>query len=83
MTKASQPARLYVKMNEAAAMFGVGRSALYLMSQRKEIRIYKFGGASILKISEIEDLIKSRVMQHDVPGGLAGGPEHTNTTRGV
>jgi len=59
-----------VKMNEAAIMFGISRSALYRINSRYEIQIYKFGGASLLKISEIEDRIKSSVPQHNVPGRL-------------
>jgi len=50
-------------------MFGISRSAHYRINSRYEIQIYKFGGASLLKISEIEDRIKSSVSQHNVPRG--------------
>lgn len=68
--------RKFVKMNDATKMFAVSRTCLYNMSKRGEIRIYKFGGASLLKVSEIEELIESRVLQWDEPGGPAGGLEN-------
>lgn len=49
---------LYVRIAHAPEIFGIGISTIYGMSDRGEIKIYKRGSTSLIKVEEMERAIE-------------------------
>jgi len=49
---------LYVRVSECKATFGISRSTIYEMASRGDVRIYKVGGAALLKVAEVAQMIE-------------------------
>jgi excisionase family DNA binding protein len=52
------PKPIFVRVADAKAVFGIGRSTVYEMVKRKEITIHKRGKTALLKVEEVERAIE-------------------------
>jgi excisionase family DNA binding protein len=51
----------FIKVKEAAALYGIGRTLLYTAIQNKELKAYKPNGRDfLLKVVELEKWIESK-----------------------
>lgn len=55
----ASPAPLYVRVADSQAVFGIHRSTIYKLAQRGQLTIHKVGAASLLRVAEVEDMIRS------------------------
>ncbi len=51
---------LYIRVSDSQNIFGIHPSTIYRLARAGEITIYKRGGSSFLRISEIEQWIEGR-----------------------
>ncbi|WP_226622621.1 helix-turn-helix domain-containing protein [Alloyangia pacifica] len=51
---------LYVRMAHAQEVFGIHRVTFYRWAEAGQIRVYKRGAMSLLKVAEIEAFLENR-----------------------
>lgn len=52
----------YARIHECKEMFGISRATVYRMKDRGQIRIFKVGSVSLVKVAELEELIERNVL---------------------
>ena len=52
--------RIYASVKDSQALFSVSPNTIYRAAKKDQITIYKAGGRSLLKISEVCDWIEGR-----------------------
>ena len=57
-----------VRIPQAAQMIGVGRSTLYALIARGELKAIKIGRSTVIATSELRDLIERQGREHDLVG---------------
>ncbi|MCP4243916.1 MAG: helix-turn-helix domain-containing protein [bacterium] len=58
MSTSAKP--LYVRLAKAQEVFGLHRSTFYRWAKAGEVKIYKRGPISLLKVAEVEALIEGK-----------------------
>ncbi len=48
---------LFVRVSDCPTVFGISRATIYRWKNAGDVKIFKRGGASFVKVSEMEDLI--------------------------
>jgi excisionase family DNA binding protein len=51
----------FIKINDAARSLGISRVFLYKLRKQNKLKIYKLGGASFVKKSELESAFKTLI----------------------
>jgi excisionase family DNA binding protein len=49
--------RRALRFNDAAKAYGVSRATLYELAKKGELKIYKLGGRSLLRVEDLEALL--------------------------
>lgn len=60
MTRRTPPEPIYVRVCDSQAVFGIHRSTIYRRAAQGKITIYRDGGTSFVKVSEMADMIEGR-----------------------
>ena len=52
---------LFVRVRDCPIVFGISRATIYRWKNAGDVKIYKRGGASFVKVTEMEELITGEV----------------------
>jgi excisionase family DNA binding protein len=63
MTLSPTPKPGYLRPKDAATYLSVNMSTIYRLMSSKKLKSYKVGGARILKVSDIDALVESGVVE--------------------
>lgn len=72
-------APIYVSINDAKAHFSLSRDTFYRAANRGEIRIYKRGSRSLLKVAEVMAWVEGREPTDTDNGGRLVGKSGAKT----
>jgi excisionase family DNA binding protein len=61
--KAAAPVKLLLTPQEAAQALGIGRTVLYQLLTRKDIRSFKLGAARRIPLSALQEFIERQIEQ--------------------